>query len=140
MRFMLKRALQFFSATGMLLLALGVVSKPAGAIEQPGITVKPNQTVEVTHPAPLGAGNVYPLFGNGPADCKDGNAAIYCDTIPLKLDVPNINKGFYSLTLTLSWNATNLVIPGTGTAPDTALGLGLWDDPINPKDTPPAPT
>src|SRR5205807_601778 len=74
-------------------LSVAVASRPAGANQQPGITLKPNTTVKVTNPAPVGAGNLYPVFGNAPPDCATGNAAVYCDTIPLKLDVPDIKRG-----------------------------------------------
>jgi hypothetical protein len=135
---------RFFVALAITpLLSMGTLlvhAHPAGAVTQPGITVNPNQTVEVTHDAPVGAGNAYPFFGSGPADCADeGLAFAYCDTIPLKLNVPDADlaKGFYALSFTLSWDATNIVIPGTGTVPDNALGLGVWDDPIvEDEDTP----
>jgi hypothetical protein len=136
----LKRIRCLLATTALLLVTLAAVAKPAGAEAKPRITLKPNQTFEQTFPAPLPAGNAYPFFGNGPPDCATGDAAVYCDTFPLTLDVPpnDLNINFYSLSITLSWPTTNLIIPAVGNLAEDDLGLGLWDDPIVEDNDPPA--
>jgi hypothetical protein len=135
----MKKLIVSLGATALLAAAtLVTTASPASAKARAEIKIKPNTTVTIPDvPGPLPLGNAYPLFGSGPTDCATGDASIYCDTYPLTLDVPDIKKGFYSLNIKLSWNTTNYVIPGTGTFPVTALGLGLWDNPIVKDDDAP---
>ena len=113
-------------------------ASPAEAVTRPVLKLKANETKEIEYPTPLGAGLAPDtVLGALPEDCADdGLFADVCDYIPLRLvdekgqPLTDLTKAFYSLTFTLSWQATNYVIPGTGTVPDTQLKLGVWDDPV----------
>jgi len=128
----LRGPVAFVSTSFLALASFVAFAHPAAAELKDRIVLKPNTSIEITNPAPLPLGNAYPFTGNGPPDCADGDAAVYCDTIPLTLDAPeaDLAKGRYALSLTLSWEGTNYVIPSFGTIPDSDIGMGLWDDPI----------
>lgn len=129
--------------------ALVATAPPAAAATQPVVHLKPNQTVTITNPG-FPVGTVGPVWGilfgpPQPADCADdGNLGQICDTIPVRLDDTDgkplsdtaLQNRLFSVTYSLSWNTTNIEIPGSAPQPTTQYEMSVWDDPVVADDDP----
>lgn len=108
------------------------VADPAGASRREGIEITGGQVVTKSYP-PIrlnsGGGGAGSRKVNKPADC---NTVVYCDTVPLLVDVPpgTPDDSEFVVRISLKWEQT----PGPVGTSSNDMDLYLWDDPQGTTD------
>ena len=113
----------------VVLVTLGTPRAPVSALEDPGLRIEPNQTIEQEYKPIVGQNPVPTNPLQKPDDCRK---AIYCQVIPLQIVVPPNTDDSVDFVIRgeLSWETQTIpATPATGSSAVNDMDLYVWDDP-----------